>query len=133
MRRNANHADTNKTATTKKEEEIMFRIISDEEEEYIEGGIGFDNYSLSAGSVSNEELVKDQHSEKLPLYPICEATKDKNAFCIDNVIEEENKVFDYKLDVDADELKDLHSSCVLSKKIQNKLREEEEVAMDDPW
>eukprot|EP00957_Ditylum_brightwellii_P143172 10908824-Ditylum_brightwellii.AAC.1 len=59
--------------------------------------------------------------------------KRQDSFCIGNIIEEENKILDCDLDVNGDELENLHSSCVLSKEIQNKFKGEEEAAMDDPW
>eukprot|EP00957_Ditylum_brightwellii_P169693 12915918-Ditylum_brightwellii.AAC.1 len=105
---------------------IPTQSLSEDDEECIGGDNSFDDSSLCTGSLSSKEGIENLHSEKLQSYLVRKVAKDKNNFGIDNISKEEEQILHCELDVGCGELEDLHSSYIISKKIQKKFKEEEE-------
>eukprot|EP00957_Ditylum_brightwellii_P179370 13664579-Ditylum_brightwellii.AAC.1 len=59
--------------------------------------------------------------------------KKKGEFLINNVGEEKNKILDCDSDIGGEEKDDLHLMTDVSNEVQQKFKEDEEAAMDDPW
>eukprot|EP00957_Ditylum_brightwellii_P194859 14844205-Ditylum_brightwellii.AAC.1 len=59
--------------------------------------------------------------------------KKKGEFLIDNIVKEEKEIFDCDSNIDGEEIDDLHLMIDVSKEVQQKFKEDEQAAMDDPW
>jgi hypothetical protein len=105
------------------------KIGDKSDEEYVQYG-SEDDVSLGKVSTCSGEVVEVICN--LPDYMLMDGKK-KCEFLIDDVLEEENEILDCDSDIDGEEIEDLHLITEVSKEVQQKFKEDEEAAMDDPW
>eukprot|EP00957_Ditylum_brightwellii_P164880 12553218-Ditylum_brightwellii.AAC.1 len=59
--------------------------------------------------------------------------KNKEDFCYDDIVEEEQEVLDCDSNIDVEEIGNLHNISQVSKEVKLKYKEDEDAVMDDSW